>query len=728
MTVASGMRIGAYEVTALIGEGGMGRVFRARDTRLKRDVAVKVLPDAFAADTDRLTRFHREAEALASLNHSNIASIHDVIDVGGSPVLVMELVEGETLADAIRRGPLAEDEALGIARQIADALEAAHDRGILHRDLKPANIKVTADGHVKVLDFGLAKIRNPLVGPDLSASPTIMTSGAGVILGTAAYMSPEQARGKAVDRTADVWAFGCVLYEMLAGRAVFEGETAAEVLGGVFKQEPDWSRLPADTRPAIRHLLRHCLQKDRRQRLKDIGDARLEIEEASTSPRTAGADVRQKPRRSERWAWTAAAALTVVASLAVAWAVRPAAPPPEMRVEITTPPSTDLVSMALAPDGQSLVYVAAVDGLPRLWLRPLGASARPLAETDGASFPFWSPDSRSIGFFAEGKMKRIDIGGAAPQTVATAGAGRGGTWNRDGVILFVPNAVSPIYRVSAAGGAAVALTRVKRPQQNSHRFPAFLPDGRHFLFHVNGDADARGIYIGSLDGSDPVRLCDADSGPSLGPFGRLLFVRQNALFAQQLDVDRLTLVGSPVSIATSVAFGGQNGAAAVTVSAAGSIAYRSGAAAGARQFLWFDRTGKQVGEIGRPDIESPFDPALSPDGRRLALSRTAGGNSDVWLMDVARGVLGRFTVDTAIDNYPVWSPDGSRLVFVSGRRGSLVRPVSEGVERCRRGGSAARIGREQGRHRLVTRRALRAVSPGGRQDRYQQSLGAANDG
>src|SRR5437867_10525607 len=453
MSLQVGQQLGPYEITSLIGKGGMGEVYRARDSKLKRDVAIKILPDEFSRHADRVSRFQREAEALASLNHPNIAHIYGLEDSSNTRCIVMELVEGETLQERLRRGSIPVDEALQLAGQIAEALETAHERGIVHRDLKPANIKLTLDGRVKVLDFGLAKVFQEEQQVALSHSPTLMgASLPGIILGTAAYMSPEQAKGKDADCTSDVWAFGCVLYEMLTAHAAFEGETIGEILAGVFKAEPDWGRLPAETPEAIRRLLRRCLQKDRNRRVNSANDARIEIEDALSTP-PAEAVPRAVRTRRTLLAWIVAAITTLVFAPIAILHIRekPTAEPPEMRLEITTPSTSAPLEFALSPDGRYLVFVASADGPQRLWLRALDKTdAQPIAGTEGADYPFWSPDSRSIAYTAAGKLKRIDIAGRPPQTLANTSAPRGGAWGADGTILFTAS-LGPLSRVAASG-------------------------------------------------------------------------------------------------------------------------------------------------------------------------------------------------------------------------------------------------------------------------------------
>jgi eukaryotic-like serine/threonine-protein kinase len=675
MPLAAGTRLGSYEVVARIGAGGMGEVYRARDTRLNRDVAIKFLPDVFAADPDRLARFEREAQILAALNHPNIAHIHGLEESGAGPTaipsIVMELIEGPTLADRIARGPIPLEAALPIAKQIAEALEAAHEQDITHRDLKPANIKVRDDGTVKVLDFGLAKARE--IGgavAGLTNSPTMIgASTTGMILGTAAYMSPEQAKGHAVDGLSDVWAFGCVLYEMLTAHAVFDGDSVSVILSEVLKSEPDWSRLPIETPEGIRRLLRRCLQKDRKRRLHDIADARIEIDDARSGPAANEGAASRDSRSRERIAWLiATGSVALIAALFAARASRPPARLAEMRVDIVTPPTTDLVSLAMSPDGQKIVFAGTSDARSRLWVRSLDSgSARPLEGTETASLPFWSSDSRSIGFFADGELKRIDIDGGSATVLANAPYGRGGAWNGDGTMLFAPNPGSPILAIPAAGGTPVAVTRVEESHQR-HQSPQFLPDGRHFLFYVAGAPDAGGVYIGELGGSKTTHILSADAAAVYAPSGHLLFVRRGTLFAQSFDPVRLALGGSSFPVAEHVAV--QDSCAALSTSGTGPLVYRTGSTAPQQQLTWLDQSGRETGTVGDPD-SAPSTPSLSPDGRRVALQREVSGNIDIYLLETARNGLSRFTVDAADDIFPIWSPDGGRIVFSSTRRRGL---------------------------------------------------------
>ena len=667
MSLAPGSRLGPYEVLSSIGAGGMGEVYRARDSTLHRDVALKVLPEAFASDPDRLARFEREAQLLASLNHPNIAAIYGFHD----NALVLELVEGPTLADRIAGGPLPLDEALPIARQIADALDAAHEQGVIHRDLKPSNIKVRLDGTVKVLDFGLAKALEPVNGSsEVSRSPTITSPAMtriGMVLGTAAYMSPEQARGHQTDRRSDVWAFGCVLYEMLTGTRVFDMREMSDTIAAVLRAEPDWTKLSAQLPEPITTLLHRCLEKDSRRRLRDIGDARLELDARAES---VSGPIDTASRRRERIVWTTAVAVLLLAALGLgAWAIRPAPVSAEVRLTIETPGESDprdLASLAVSPDGLNVAFVAAVGGQPHVWVRPLGALAsRPLLGTAGASVPFWSADSKSVAFYADGWLKRIDVAGGLVRNLTKAVFGFGGAWNNDGAILFVPSPGSPIFRTSTEGAAPLPVTR-PTGNQSGHAHPHFLPDGRHFLYFVQGPSETRGIYVGDIDGPVTQKLFDADSA-AVYTSGYLLFVRQATLFAQAFDARRLEPAGNPLAVADDV-----RGSLLAGLSAEGGVlAFRAGPTGTRRQFRWLDRTGKEIERVGDPGSEK-LSPSVSPDGGQLAFyGRVEGTNTDIWLLETRRGVLTRFTDRAADDVGPVWSRDGSRIAYTSNQGGSF---------------------------------------------------------
>ena len=683
MSLAPGTRLGPHEVVALVGAGGMGEVYRARDTKLARDIALKILPDAFAYDADRLHRFRREAHVLASLNHPNIAQIYGFEEAEGLHALVMELVDGPTLADRIARGQIPVDEALPIAKQIADALEEAHEQGIIHRDLKPANIKVRDNGTVKVLDFGLAKAIEPAGANhvDVSQSPTITSPAMthmGMILGTAAYMSPEQARGRPIDKRTDIWAFGCVLYEMLTGLRAFGGDGLTDTLAAIVRAEPEWTHLPRETPHSVRRLLRRCLEKDCNRRLADIRDARLEIDDVEHAAEPA----RAVGRGSERLAWSAA--LLLMAAVAAAALVRSRSEvtsflTSEIRLDIVTPPTTDPVSFDISPDGRHVVFVASSNGQPVLWLRSLESdSARPLAGTNGASFPFWSPDGRSIGFFSAERLLRMDIDGGAPAPVTFAPVGTGATWNRDGIILYPTVPDSPLFRISADGGEQRLVPRPKSALVGGERYPQWLPDGRHYLYY---SAESRGVFLGTLDGPERRRLLDADAAAVFAAPEHLLFVLDGTLFMQALDPERLELRGERSPLADGVAVDRGRGKAAIAASSNGIVVYRTGASDQHRQLVWIDRQGRRGESIGEPDRAVPLNPALSPDGRRLALNRSLDGNTDIWLNEIGRDGLARFTSDALPEIVPVWSPDGSSLLFAQlGRPGAVlqVKPLNSG--------------------------------------------------
>ena len=665
-----GRDIGAYRVVSLLGAGGMGEVYRAHDSRLGRDVALKMLPESFAREPDRLARFEREARLLAALNHPNIAAIYGFEASGSMPALVLELVEGPTLADRLRDGPMPVPAALALACQIAQALESAHEKGIVHRDLKPANIKVTATGAVKVLDFGLAKLADASDPPGagvtaVSQSPTVTTvMTRGVILGTAPYMSPEQARGGAVDRRTDIWAFGCVLYELLARRPAFPGRTATDSIAAVLEKDPDWTALPRATPTRVRDLLRRCLTKDEKQRLHHIADARIEIEHALAHPRVDELE-RSTLLHHERLMWMTAVILFAAGGVAALLWNRVAPERPETRLEIATPPTTDPVSLAISPDARQIVFVATSNSKPHLWIRRLDSStARPLPGTESAYYPFWAPDGRTIAFFAQGRLKRIDLDAGSVQILAPATAGRSGDWADDGTIYFAPQA-GPTYRIHAAGGARAPLPAFAASPTNG-RFPRLLPGGRHFLFYALGTPDVQGVYVGRLDASGSQRLLEADAGAVYAQ-GHVLFVRQGTLYAQRFDVERLELLGNPASIASDVAVG-EGSIPALSASLSGPIVFRTRAAGQLRHLVWFDRSGREVGRVGDTTV-GRYGPWLSPDGHTLALTRTVDGNSDVWLMDLQRGTVRRFTSEASTEHSGVWSPDGNRVVFSSNRGG-----------------------------------------------------------
>jgi Tol biopolymer transport system component len=718
VVLGPGQTVAHYRIDRKIGEGGMGEVWAATDTRLNRSAAIKALPVAVADDGERLARFRREAQLLAALNHPNIASIYGLEQAGGRLYLALELVEGDDLSARIGRRPVPVDEALEIALQIAAALEEAHDKGIVHRDLKPANIKMTSAGKVKVLDFGLAKAlagepTGSVSSLDLSASPT-MTGGmgtqAGLLLGTAAYMAPEQARGKAVDRRADIWAFGVILYEMLTGSRLFPGETVTDVIAAVVTLEPDWDALPPETPPAVRRVLRRCLQKDSRARLRDIGDAALELREAPDGG-AAGDDsqVVSVPAGRRRGWLLGAAGLGLGAILGYAM-LAPTGSGEASKTQswsnLAPPAGADIDFtrfLEISPDGRRVVFAAPTGrgGKPLLWVRDLGSEeVRPLPGTEDAYDPFWSPDSRSIGYFAGRKLRRIEASGGVSRVLADAGTGpRGASWGADGTILYVPDWSEPVYRISASGGAPEMVTKISAEKlELSHRWPQVLPGDRTFLYfavstypEMNPDhpseEDQSGLYIGSFDGAEP-RLLQRARSRAVYRDGSLLYVDDGILMARPFDLDGLSFTGEPVTIASKVtqSVDGLWGGALFSVSDEGTLLFVRGAPerSSISQLTWRDREGRKLGTVDEPrDFNSL---RLSHDGTRAALG--IGDPSDVWIYDLTRGNSTRFTFDPGHDNTPIWSPDDAFILFAStrvipGQRftpGSLFRKATSGLQ------------------------------------------------
>jgi Tol biopolymer transport system component len=702
MSLPAGTRLGPYEVLAPIGAGGMGEVYRARDSRLQREVAIKVLPELLAGDPERLARFTREAQTLAALNHPNIAQIHGLEESGGVQALVMELVEGEDLAQRIDHGPLPLDEALPIARQIADALEAAHESGIVHRDLKPANVRLRPDGTVKVLDFGLAKALEPTpssagIGA-LPNSPTITQHATqlGVILGSAGYMAPEQARGRAVDRRADIWAFGVVLYEMLTGRRAFEGEEITDVIAAVLKSEPDLGALPPDLPPAVHRVLRRCLEKDPRQRLSSIRDARLELDErepAVADNAASAAAGSGEPRRSFASRLAPLVAVAVVAALGAALATRyalrtPAAtagPAPRLtRLSISAPPGKSLFAdtsgVALSPDGRQIAFVVGtiVGTDNELWVRSLeSTTARRIESADTVQFMFWSPDSRRIGFFTPDQFKIVAADGGRAQVLCNAEGGRGGDWNGADQILLAPAPEGPLFRISANGGDPVQVTTLDAARgESSHRFPTFLPDGDHFLFAaLPARAGKFEIFASSL--SDPghrTQVGAMETAPRWVAPDWLLFARRGILTVQHFDPKTLRLSGDPLSLGdepTAVFDPSVSVTAAFSAAASntGTLAYFSSGWTNTRAML-LEESGREIGAVSVPAGQYT-NVRVSPDGTQAILVRSLSPTeSTLWQVDLARGSALPVSTGGGRNESPVWSPDGSGFVFASDREGA----------------------------------------------------------
>ncbi|MBN2241414.1 MAG: serine/threonine-protein kinase [Acidobacteria bacterium] len=672
-----GKTLGHYAITSQLGKGGMGEVYEADDLNLGRKVALKFLPEGFAGDPERMARFEREAKLLASLNHPNIASIYGLEQAEGKRFLVMELVEGETLAQRVKKGALTVEEALAICRQIADGLEAAHDKGVIHRDLKPANVMVTEGDKVKILDFGLAKaLSQEAQSIDSSQSPTLTEAMTrpGMILGTAAYMSPEQAKGKAVDKRADIWAFGCILYECLTVKKAFEGETVSETLAAILKSEPDWQALPATTPPNIRFVLRRCLEKNVNNRFRDAADVRIEIEEA----RDIGEAV--SPVKRPWLAWSTAALFFFIAAALSFVHLREQPPLAEMACfQIPFPDKVSFGSggdLVISPDGRLLAFSAiGSDGNSRLWLRALNSfEVRSLSGTEGfGGRIIWSPDSRFIAFSTGGKLKKIDVSGGPPLPICDLSAGTAaGSWNRDGVILLgSPNG---LMRVPSVGGTEMPVTKVNPAlKESGHSSPVFLTDGRHFLYvRRSSSLESTGIYIGSLD-LKPEEQTSKPLVAGLDAFfvyapsqnsgsGHLLCVRDQTLMVQPFDEKSLELAGEPIAIAAQV--GSNSYYPLVSVSATGVLVYTSSVNS---RIAWVDRNGRELGRIGEPGVYPTF--ALSRDASRLVVSRDQGiFQRNLWILDLVRGPMARLTLeeDTRHSD-PRWSADDREILFTSTR-------------------------------------------------------------
>ena len=679
MTIGPGSRLGPYEVTALIGEGGMGKVWRAHHAALKRDDALKVLPDAFATDPDRLARFRREAQVLASLNHPNIAHVYGLEQSDRVQALVMELVEGPTLHDRIVQGPIPVEDALPIAIQIAEGLEAAHERGIVHRDLKPANIKLRPDGTVKILDFGLAKALEPMsaAGADVTASPTItspaLMTGVGMLLGTAAYMSPEQARGKAVDKRSDMWAFGCVLYEMLTGRRAFDGDDVVDTLGAVARLDPDWNLLPTDVPAAVRTLLRTCLTKDRGKRRIDATATLFVLDNAaSLAPPSPSSSTQRAPARWRLFALGAAVSLVGAAFIGGAvWSLRRPVQPSVVRTQIMTSggaalnPNPNDQNLAITPDGSRVIYrgdsqllVRALDQLEPVALSGLG---------DAPRTPFVAPDGEWVGFFDVNLMKKVAITGGPPVTITSIDAPgpRGATWGPDGTIVFATGApATGLMRVSAAGGDPVVLTRPDR--DGDHFWPEFLPGGEAILFTIvpaTGAEDAQVAVFDLRTGTSKVLLRGGSHAHYVST-GYLVYGVADTLRAAPFDLERLEVIGPAAPVAEGVVTM-DVGSVDFAVAANGSLAYVSGAgAAGQQTVVSVYRDGRTVVLPGIP-LDTYRDVRVSPDGTRLALA----ARNDVWTYDFARSTLSRLTTHAAPERAPLWSSDGDRIAFTSLRAG-----------------------------------------------------------
>jgi len=719
-----GTRLGPYEITARLGEGGMGEVWRAHDSKLKRDVAIKVLPAAFVADPERLARFEREAQLLAQLNHPNIAQIFGMEASGESHALVMELVEGPTLADRLAQGGLPLDEALSLAKQIAEALEEAHEKGIVHRDLKPQNLKASIEGKIKVLDFGLAKAMDASAGSasggvgvggavgvgggggggDLLRSPTMMNSPTltaahgtqlGVILGTAAYMAPEQARGGMVDKRADIWAFGVVFFEMLTGTRLFAGETVSDTLAAVLRAEIDWAALPAATPASIRTLLRRCLERKPKHRLHDIADARIVIDEVlagrSDSPDAAvaaPAPAAVAPVWRRALPWTLAA-IGLVAALVALSTGRSPAPAPPLFVDLGAPGEERFqfqgdfgAPATLSRDGSKLAFGAVgADSRTRLWVRSLATGEEKRIDgTEGATAPFFSFDGASLGYFANARLMVVSLAGGRPYEVADAPNGRGGAWTPDGTIVYAPDFRSGLFRIPATGGRPEPLTRIDAVRHSTHRWPALVPDGRAVVYlATNHSADKEReseLRWIRLDGADDHALVPSLANGIVAG-GELLYLRNRELLARAID-DGGKLGGEPRTVASELLFDPSTWRSTFAATA-DRLVYARGDAARGTHLSRVDRAGRPLAELAGDDVY--YDLRLSPDGQRLAVAK--GLRSDIWLLDLERGTQSRFTFDPQLENSAVWSRDGNWIYFTRANDrnigGELARKAANGT-------------------------------------------------
>ena len=679
MTLAAGTKLGPYEIASPLGAGGMGEVYRARDTRLDRDVAIKVLPSHLSSSPELKQRFEREAKAISQLTHPHICTLYDVGHQDGIDFLVMELLDGESLADRLEKGPIAAPQVIAYGIEIAEALEKAHRAGIVHRDLKPGNIMLTKSG-VKLLDFGLAKIAvAQTIAPEASSLPTEGVPShplteKGTVMGTFQYMAPEQIEGAEADARTDIFAFGCVLYEMATGRKAFSGKSRVSLIGSILKDEPPAiSTIQPMTPPALDRLVQTCLAKEPEDRFQTAHDVKLQLQWIAEGGSQAGAPAVVVSRRKtrEKVAWTAAGLFALAAiALGIGYVRRAPEPATPMRFQFMPPDGvTTYETPKVSPDGKLVAFTATGEsGKAQVWLRPLESlEARPVPGTEGASFrPFWAPDSHHIGFIADGKVKKVDIFGAPPQTICDANTGADGSWSKLGVILFDGTATDPIRRVPASGGIPqLAVSSVNGRQVG---WPSFLPDGKHFLYFENGStgADSR-LMAGSLDPGEKSRaILSSDSLPQFAPPGQLLYVKDGTLVAQSFDASALKITGEQVPVAEKIGVL-PNGQADFSVSSNGVLVYRGGVSNEDR-LAWFDRSGKEISEIDKPGLYATT--ALSPDGTRLAIEmRSRSGKNSIWVRDLARGVTSRLTFDTSSGTGPVWSPDGTRVLFSSDRKG-----------------------------------------------------------
>jgi Tol biopolymer transport system component len=686
MALNAGSQLGPYEIHSQIGAGGMGEVYRARDSRLGRDVAIKVLPPAFATDPERLQRFEQEARAAAALNHPNILAVHDIGRHEGAPYVVSELLEGETLRarlSASGRGePLPVRKAVDYATQVAQGLAAAHDRGIIHRDLKPENLFLTTDGHVKILDFGLAKLTEALAGSGSSELSTKLNTDPGLVLGTIGYMAPEQVRAGAADHRSDIFAFGATLYELLSGRNAFRRDTAADTMSAILREDP--LDLPIADRhipPALARIVDRCLEKSPAARFQSTRDLAFALEALSSPSGSADAATisaaSAAPSRRRQPSWMLVGVLGALTVAALAFAAfarfgRQASMVEATRFSFSPPEGTLLQAeaqgiagvgaLAVAPDGRRIAFVAQNGRQTQIWIRSLDAlMAQPLAGTEGAASPFWSPDSKSIAFFSGNKLKRVEIAGGPPLALCDASPGLSGSWSNTGVIVFSPAPGTALQRVSASGGTPAAATNLEG-DGTGHGRPWFLPDGRHFLYRILGNSNRGSIAVTALDSAMRTVLLESDSTNSVYSDGHILFLRERSLMAQPFDPERLTMTGEPVPVAEQIQTAGAVPFGFFAASPNGVLAYQTGRLDATPSLSWVDRSGNAIGDPAGPAYFG--DLALSPDGKKAAVSRYGDQAADIWILDFERGGLaGRFTFEDSNEIAPIWSPDGTRIIF-----------------------------------------------------------------
>ena len=714
MPLRSGDRLGPYEILGAIGAGGMGEVYRGRDPRLGREVAIKILPVAFATDPDRLRRFELEARAAGQLNHPNILTVHDTGRADGSSYLVSELLEGETLRARLSKGRLSANTALDYALQIARGLQAAHAKGMVHRDLKPENLFVTTDGRVKILDFGLAKLTTPASYGPAADTAALERTEPGVVMGTAGYMSPEQVRAEPVDHRADIFAFGAIFYEMLSGARAFPGTSSVDVMGAVLRHDvPDATGASPTLSPALARIVRHCLEKVPSARFQSTADLSFAIEALSPAgaPTSGVAPVKAASGMAAPAGWIATSMLAVaLAALAIVHFLRPAADTRVFSASVLPPHKSIFGSVVVSPDGRWLAFTdTSAGGKEQLWIRTLdGAvvSTQALAGTTGASNPFWSPDARSLGFFADGHLKVIDIAGGLPRTLTEVGDNRGGTWNRDGVILFSRDLAGPLFKILVeASGEAQAVTQL-RQDEGTHRWPHFLPDGRHFLDFVRStDPALVGTYVASLDNPSGTRLLATSTNAIYAAPGFLLFVRDGTLMAQRFDAGGVRLVGDAASLIPKVGYSMSLNHGTFSASADGVLVYGGNED---RQAVWFDRAGTAQGAVTEPDSYSNV--ALSPNDDHVVIERPdrQTGANDIALVDLSRrNVATRFTTHPASDSRAIWVPTSNLIVWASNRtrRYDLYRKPALGG----RGGTVVQLLGVEVRDRVDGRRPVRAV-------------------